>query len=87
MNIKVVKEIDVDVKEIHTHIKIGDSFECKIVDSNGQTQFTYEGYVPSFFPGLHFGDYMYLNIDIETGQILNWKKPTEEQLANFIKYA
>ena len=29
MNVKVVKEINVDVKEIHTHIKIRDLFEIK----------------------------------------------------------
>jgi len=45
----------------------------------------YEGYVPSFFPNdddgsSHYGDYLILNIDAETGQIMNWKKPTQEQL-------
>ena len=28
----------------------------------------------------HFGDYVTLDIDIETGKILNWKKPTERDL-------
>ncbi|MCY1454717.1 hypothetical protein D9M71_718000 [compost metagenome] len=37
---------------------------------------SYEGYVPDFFPGDHYGDYLILNIDLETGQIKNWKKPT-----------
>ena len=40
----------------------------------------YQGSVPQFFPGNHYGDYVELKIDAETGQILNWKKPTEAQL-------
>jgi hypothetical protein len=37
------------------------------------TQISYDGYVPSFFPGEHFGDYVMLDIDPYTGKILNWK--------------
>jgi hypothetical protein len=33
----------------------------------------YDGYVPSFFPGEHYGDYVMLDIDPYTGKILNWK--------------
>jgi len=38
-------------------------------------------YVPKFFPD-NGGDYIELNIDIETGKILNWKKPTQKELMN-----
>lgn len=38
------------------------------------------GYVPDWFPGNHNGDYIILNIDTDTGQILNWNKPTKKQL-------
>ena len=44
----------------------------------------YVGYVPKWFPNKdvnHYGDYVQLTIDIETGRILNWVKPTKEQLA------
>ena len=34
----------------------------------------YSGYVPSFMPGEHWGDYVTLDIDPYTGRILNWKK-------------
>lgn len=34
----------------------------------------YSGYVPSFMPGEHYGDYIMLDIDVYTGKILNWKK-------------
>ena len=43
----------------------------------------YEGYVPDFFPAEHYGDYIMMDIDADTGQILNWKKPTQKDLAIF----
>jgi hypothetical protein len=43
----------------------------------------YEGNVPDFFPGNHKGDYLIFEIDIETGKILNWNKPSEEDLQIF----
>jgi hypothetical protein len=39
-----------------------------------------DDYVPSFFPGEHYGDYIMLDIDIDTGVIINWKKPSTEQV-------
>jgi hypothetical protein len=44
---------------------------------------TFDGYVPSWFPNPnveHYGDYVQLHIDLETGQIINWKRPTQKQL-------
>jgi hypothetical protein len=43
-----------------------------------------DGYVPEWLPGpnvQHYGDYVILDIDVATGQILNWKPPTKKQLA------
>ena len=42
-----------------------------------------DGYVPDFFPGNHYGDYVMLDIDVDTGRITNWKKPTAKQLGIF----
>ena len=42
--------------------------------------FEYDGYVPDFFPGEHWGDYVQLEIDLATGKILNWKEPTESDI-------
>lgn len=50
------------------------------LNESGACKGEYEGCVPEFFPGEHFGDYIELDIDIDTGQILNWKKPTAKQL-------
>jgi hypothetical protein len=60
---------------------------CKSVDRNviqylkdGKEVRTHDGYVPDFFPGNHYGDYIDFDIDIDTGQILNWKRPTEAEI-------
>ena len=48
----------------------------------------YDGYVPSWFPNSqedHYGDYIQLDIDVDTGKILNWKKPTAKMLEDFKK--
>jgi hypothetical protein len=36
-------------------------------------------------PGEHYGDYIILNIDIDTGYIKNWRTPTKEQIKEFIE--
>lgn len=38
------------------------------------------GYVPDFFPGDHDRDYLMLNIDVETGRILNWPKRLSQKV-------
>jgi hypothetical protein len=45
----------------------------------------YDGYVPDFFPGQHYGDYVKLDIDIDTGKIVNWKTPADDELSIFKK--
>ena len=42
-------------------------------DENGNQIYEHVGYVPDFMPGQHFGDYVQLDIDIDTGVILNWQ--------------
>lgn len=33
----------------------------------------------------HYGDYVELEIEVESGKILNWKKPTKKEVLAFIK--
>jgi len=61
--------------------KCSDMFSASLND--GQTIKNYEGYVPDFFPDQHWGDYVIFEIDIDTGKILNWKKPTSKDLEIF----
>ena len=64
--------------------KCSDMFSASlIVDGNRVGE--YDGYVPNFFPEDHFGDYVELRIDVDSGQILNWKKPTIKDLQIFKK--
>ena len=53
---------------------------CATLIEDGKEITTHDGYVPNFMPGDHYGDYVELDIDIDTGQILNWKKPTKKEL-------
>lgn len=67
--------------------KCSDLFCASLQDGKGNELGEYNGYVPDFFPGEHYGDYVQLEIDIVTGQILNWNKPTAADLKIFEKTA
>ena len=70
--------------------KCSDTFWSAITDDKGKQvgKKDYLGCVPKWFPNAgvkHYGDYIELNIDMETGQIINWIKPTQEQLEETFK--
>jgi hypothetical protein len=44
-----------------------------------------DNYVPDWMPENHYGDYVELHINVETGQILNWKTPTQKELDKSIE--
>ena len=67
-------------KTISISAKCSDLFYANILDEKGNSIKEYDGYVPDFFPDKHYGDYVMLKIDIETGKILNWKAPTQDEL-------
>ena len=70
-----------DIRVVRVHVKVRDEGYYDLVDAdNNVVAQKAEDYVPGFFPGDHFGDYLMLDIDIETGQILNWVAPTEEEI-------
>lgn len=69
------------IKTISISAKCSDLCFATAQDKDGnQVGNDHDGYVPEFMPGEHYGDYVMLDIDIDTGKILNWKKPTEAQL-------
>lgn len=84
MEIEVNTKKKVNITRIKTHIKVCDRFTASVYDESGNEVLDYDGYVPDFFPEQHFGDYLYLDIDLETGQILNWKKPSASQISALI---
>lgn len=76
---------EVDVKRIKTCIKVCDRFTAEVIGSDGEVIRSIEDeYVPDCFPGQHYGDYLELDIDIETGQILNWKPPMDVELEQLL---
>ncbi len=75
---KVVETID--AKFVRFHAKLRDEGSYVLLDAGHREIKEIEGYVPSFFPygsegtESNHGDYVDLWIDLETGQIVNWKK-------------
>lgn len=53
--------------------KTSDLYSHTIYKKDGTIYREYSGYVPSFMPDEHFGDYVMLDIEPYTGKILNWK--------------
>lgn len=65
--------------------KCSDMCQTELFDAAGKTVVSHDGYVAPFMPGQHYGDYIMLDIDVETGTIKNWKKPSQEELAKYVK--
>lgn len=53
--------------------KCSDLCAYQITDETGHEYKEHEGYVPSFMPDDHYGDYIILEINMKTGKILNWR--------------
>ena len=60
---------------MHMSAKCADLFTASFTDAAGNSMGEYDGYVPDFMPGEHYGDYVQLDIDLSTGRILNWRAP------------
>ncbi len=58
---------------ISVSAKCSDLWSHTIIGSDGKPRAEYSGYVPSFMPGEHYGDYILLEINPYNGKILNWK--------------
>lgn len=83
MKITINEPIEYNIKTIKINAKVRDCFACSFHDESGIEIHNYDGYVPSFMPGQHFGDYIELEIDLETGKILNWPKDIQTKLQNW----
>lgn len=84
MKIGIKKEVEVEASVLKIHMKVRDEFSAQLADQDGAIIKDYEGYVPSFMPGDHYGDYLILDIDMDSGQILNWSKPKTEDVQKFV---
>jgi hypothetical protein len=76
-----------DMKTIILSAKCSDLCSVILEDMKGHLGESH-GYVPKWLPNpkvKHYGDYVQLKIDIETGKILNWKVPTQDDLDETFK--
>lgn len=94
MKLNITRPAQVEAKILSIYMKVSDSFSATLLDEKNELLAVQEdGYVPEFMPqhslregdDSHYGDYLILDIDVDSGQILNWKKPDPEQLEKFIK--
>jgi hypothetical protein len=59
--------------------------QARLCDTEGNLLKDHDRYVPSLLPSIrNSGDYLSFSVDRETGQILNWKKPSSEDVQSFI---
>lgn len=84
MEVEINQPVKVNLTTVSVHVKVSDSGSYTLVDSNGNKIKEHDGYVPGFFPGEHYGDYLILDIDLKTGQIMNWKKSIEREVKEFL---
>jgi hypothetical protein len=67
---------------VHTNYKTSDGCFIKFETTSSEMA-TYEGYVPDFFPGKHYGDYVELSIS-KTG-IVQKLKVTDAKIEKTLK--
>lgn len=79
MEVEAKRKVKLDARTVSIYLKVSDQFYCQLFDQNKNCLKEHDGYVPGFMPGEHYGDYVDLIIDIETGNILNWRSPEEMQ--------
>lgn len=84
MKLGIKRLVEVDAKELRIFCKVRDEFTAHVYDAAGnELGGQDDGYVPGFMPGDE-GDYLDLRIDLDTGQVTNWRKPDPKEIAEFI---
>jgi hypothetical protein len=74
----ILDDKEVEVTRISINARCSDLCFAELKDDQGKVIAEHDGYVPELMPGKHYGDYVRLDIDLETGRILNWVKPTSD---------
>lgn len=74
------------VKTVKVSAKCSDLCFVELLDDEGKVIAQRDGYVPDFMPGNHYGDYVELEIDPNTGIITNWDNAvTPKQMIRDLK--
>ena len=68
------------VASVFVTAKCSDLCHVSFKDDKGNEIGERDDYVPDWMPEEHYGDYVELEIEVATGQILNWKVPTQKEL-------
>ena len=68
------------IHSVFVNAKCSDLCFITFKDKNGNEIGERDGYVPDWMPEDHYGDYIEIEIEVETCRILNWKKPTQSEL-------
>ncbi len=85
IELDIKKTVKVQAKELRIYCKVVDNFTASLVDQDGAEICNQQSdYVPFFMPGSHHGDYVILNIDMETGLVTNWGKPDPAEVAEWV---
>ncbi len=82
--VTVNQPVKVNVKKLIIYAKVKDTAHYTLVDENDNELVQRQEYVPMFMPG-DSSDHIELEIDINTGQILNWEIPNADDLTKFIE--
>jgi hypothetical protein len=86
MEIKKPALIATTAKTLSIYCKVSDRFCANLLSDKGEVVHEQDdGYVPDFMPGQHYGDYVILDIDLASGQVVNWTPPSAEEIEVWIK--
>lgn len=86
INQKKTVQVQVQAKTLKMCLRVRDRFCASIRDQDGvELGGREDSYVPGFMPGQHYGDYVILDIDLDSGQITNWKTPSAKDIEAFIR--
>lgn len=72
------------MKVISISAKCSDLFSA-VLEQDGRFVGEYHGYVPEWIGDNGSEDYVEMTIDVETGQIIGWQKPTDDDLISMFE--
>lgn len=78
-----IRKVGESAKTLKISAKCSDLMFATLYDGDGKQIGTeHDGYVPDWLGKDGYGDYVNFDIDIASGQILNWKIPSNQDLKN-----
>lgn len=72
-----IQDKEIEFTQVSICAKCADLCTAQLISKDNVVVAEHEGYVPPLMPDKG-GDYVTIDIDLETGVILNWKRPTRK---------